>query len=139
NVGAPANQASTAAVTAACNGLTCTFDSDGSGDDVGITARGWDCGDGATLGGNQVVATHTYAAAGTFTVSLTVRDAAGLTGTTAREGTVPAPEVPPPVNQPPVANFTVTCAENFTCTFDGRTSTDDQGVVSWHSDVGKLP
>jgi len=138
DVAAPANQAPTASFTTSCDGLTCTFDSDASGDDAGITVRAWDFGDGATLGGNQVVAPHTYAAGGTYTVSLTVRDAGGLTGTTTRTVTVTAPEVPPPANQPPVAAFTVSC-ESLTCTFDGRTSTDDQGVVSWDWDVGKFP
>ena len=137
--GAPANQAPTASFTASCDGLTCTFDSNASGDDSGITARDWDFGDRATLGGNQVVAQHTYAAGGTFTVSLTVRDAAGLTATTTRDVIVAAPDDPPPANNAPVAEFTVTCGENFTCTFDGRTSTDDQGVVSWDWDVGKFP
>ena len=33
----------------------------------------------------------------------------------------------------------MSCGANFTCTFDGRTSTDDQGVVSWDWDVGKFP
>ena len=138
-VGAQANQAPAASFTASCDGLTCTFDSDASSDDAGITARAWDFGDGATLGGDQVVASHTYAAGGTYTVSLTVRDAGGLTGTTTRSVTVTAPEVPPPANRPPVADFTVSCGANFTCTFDGRTSTDDQGVVSWDWDVGKFP
>jgi subtilisin family serine protease len=138
-VGAPANQAPTAAFTATCVGLTCTVDSGASGDDAGITARDWAFGDGATLGGNQLVATHTYAAGGTFTVSLTVRDAGGLTGTTTRGVTVTAPVVQPPANQPPVADFIVTCGVDFTCTFDGRISTDDQGVVAFDWNVGKFP
>ena len=139
DVGAPANEPPTASFTASCAGLACTFDSGASGDDAGITARDWRFGDGATLGGNQVVATHTYAAGGTYTVSLTVRDAAGLTGTTTQDVTVTAPEVLPPANQAPVADFTVTCGADFTCTLDGRTSTDDRGVVSWDWDVGKFP
>src|SRR4029434_2989425 len=73
------------------------------------------------------------------TVVLTVRDAGGLTGTTTRTVTVTAPAVPPPANRAPVADFTVSCSADFTCTFDGRGSTDDQGVVSWDWDVGKFP
>ena len=135
----PPNAPPVASFTASCDGLTCTFDSNASSDDAGITVRAWDFGDGTILVGNQVVASHTYAAGGTYTVSLTVRDAGGLTGTTTRTVTVNAPADPPPANRAPVADFTVTCGENFTCTFDGRTSTDDQGVVSWDWDVGTSP
>jgi len=132
----PTNQPPTASFTGACNGLTCTFDSNASTDDNGITTRNWSFGDGATLGGNQVVASRTYAAGGTYTVSLTVGDAGGLTNTTTRTVTVSAP---PPTNQPPVPDFTVSCGANFTCTLDGRISTDDKGVVSWDWDLGKYP
>jgi PKD repeat protein len=135
--GGPTNQPPTASFFASCTDLACTFDSGGSTDDSGITTRSWNFGDGGTLGGNQVVASRTYAAAGTYTVTLIVGDAGGLTSTTTRTMTVTAP--PAPTNQPPVADFTVTCGANFTCTFDGRGSTDDQGVVSWDWDVGKFP
>ena len=42
-----------------------------------ITNRSWNFGDGATLNTNGTTATHTYAAAGSNTVSLTVAGAAG--------------------------------------------------------------
>ena len=135
----PPNAPPVASFTVACAGLMCTADGSSSTDDVGITVRAWDFGDGTILVGNQVVASHTYAAGGTYTVSLTVRDAGGLTETTTRTVTVNAPADPPPANRPPVANFTVSCSADFTCTFDGRTSTDDQGVVSWDWDVGTSP
>jgi PKD repeat protein len=134
--GGQSNQPPTASFTASCNGLTCTFDSNGSTDDVGVTTRNWSFGDGSTLGGNQVSPSHTYAAGGSYTVTLTVGDAGNLTNTTTRQVTV---TTPPPQNQPPVADFTVTCGANFTCTLDGRISTDDSGVVSWDWDVGKFP
>ena len=51
--------------------------------------------------GSGATAIHTYAAAGTYTVSLTVTDDLGATGTTARAVTVAnAP------NQAPTASFT---------------------------------
>ena len=74
----------------------------------------------------QAVVSHTYAVGGTYTVSLTVGDAGGLTNTTTRTVTVNAPAAPPP-NQPPVADFSVSCGANFTCTLDARISTDDLG------------
>ena len=36
-----------------------------------------------------------------------------------------------PGNQPPVANFTVSCNAQHRCTFNGSSSTDDQGVTSY--------
>ena len=38
---------------------------------------------------------------------------------------------PPPTNLPPVADYTYSCDANITCTFDGTSSTDDFGVVSY--------
>jgi subtilisin family serine protease len=43
-----------------------------------------------------------------------------------------------PANQAPVARFTWTC-QSTTCTLDGRSSTDDKGVVSYAWDLGKYP
>jgi len=44
----------------------------------------------------------------------------------------------PPPGQRPVASFTYSCART-TCTFDGRTSTDDQGIASYTWNLGKQP
>ena len=136
-VGGP-NQPPTASFTASCTGLTCLFDSNASRDDIDITTQNWDFGDGSTLNSVQAVVSHTYAVGGTYTVSLTVGDAGGLTNTTTRTVTVTAPDSPP-ANQPPVADFTVSCGANFTCILDARTSTDDQGIVSSDWDLGKFP
>jgi aqualysin 1 len=128
----PPNQPPVASFTASCTGLTCTFDSSTSSDDVGITARAWTFGDGATATGNQVTLSHTYAAGGSFTVALTVTDGGGLTNSESQTVSVTAP----PTNQAPVAKFTVSCVE-FICTLDGRSSTDDVGVVSYIWALGK--
>jgi PKD repeat protein len=53
-------------------GLPVTFDGTGSSDDVGIVAYEWDFGDGN--GGTGELTEHTYASAGTYTVTLTVTD-----------------------------------------------------------------
>ena len=136
-VGGP-NQAPTASFTASCDGLTCSFDSNASTDDIDITTQSWNFGDGSTFGGVQAVVSHTYAVGGTYTVSLTVGDAGALTNTTTRTVTVTGPASPPP-NQPPVADFSVACGANFTCTLDARISTDDQGIVSSDWNLGKFP
>jgi PKD repeat protein len=65
-----------ASFTAACAGLTCTFDASGSSDPEGsIATYLWAFGDG-TSGSGQTVA-HTYGRAGSYTVTLTVTDSAG--------------------------------------------------------------
>ena len=55
----------------------------------------WDFGDGAT--GSGANAQHVYAAAGTYTVTLTVTDDAGATGTTVSTVTVTDPPVVSPL------------------------------------------
>ena len=88
--GGPATDAPpTAAFTASCANLGCTFDASGSTDDHGIAAYGWTFGDGAT--GAGVTGSHTFATAGTYTVTLVVTDTAGQTGTVAKAVTVTAP------------------------------------------------
>jgi PKD repeat protein len=73
-------------------------------------------------------------------VTLTVRDASGLTSSATQTFEVEetSPE-PPPSNQAPVADFTVSCEANFACTLDARGSTDDQGIVAWEWDLGRFP
>ncbi len=87
------NQAPTAALTVAADGLTVTADGSGSSDaDGSVRSYAWDFGDGRTATGPQ--AAHTYATAGTHTVRLTVTDDLGTTGTATRQVTVTAPRPP---------------------------------------------
>jgi len=66
------------------------FDGSGSFDPDGrIIAYGWDFGDGST--GTGVNPSHTYAAAGTPTVTLTVTDDGGLKHTAATTATIQQP------------------------------------------------
>ena len=58
------------------------FDASGSTDDGGIVGFAWEFGDGAT--GTGSIATHSYSAANTYVVSLTVTDGVGGTSTTTR-------------------------------------------------------
>jgi PKD repeat protein len=86
------NKAPTAAFTASAKDLTISVDAAGSADSDGVVkAYAWNFGDGSTATG--ATASHTYAAAGTFHVSLTVTDDKGATGATGQDVTVVAPPV----------------------------------------------
>jgi lysophospholipase L1-like esterase len=78
----------TASFTASCVDFACTFDASGSTDDHGIASSGWTFGDGAT--GSGVAAWHTFASAGTYTVTLVVSDTIGQSATLAKDVTVTA-------------------------------------------------
>ena len=105
----------TAAFTSTCTNLACTFDGSESTDPEGpVQSYAWDFGDGATATG--ATAAHTYAAAGTFPVTLTVLDSEGAPGTTSRPVTV--------TTQPPVTSI---AADSFTRTVTGGWGTADSG------------
>ncbi|MEZ4417585.1 MAG: PKD domain-containing protein [Gemmatimonadota bacterium] len=123
----PANQAPTAAFTSACTDLDCTF-TDGSTDvDGTVVSWDWAFGDGGTSTAQNP--THTYAGAGTYSVSLTVTDDDGATHAVTQSVS------PTPANQAPTAAFTSACTD-LDCTFtDGSTDVDGT-VVAWSWDFG---
>ncbi len=84
--GGGGNTAPVASFTFSTSGLTASF-TDGSTDPGGsIASRSWNFGDGTTS--TAANPSKTYAAAGTYTVTLTVTDNGGLTNTTTRSVTV---------------------------------------------------
>jgi len=88
-MGTGGNTAPTASFSFSTSGLTANF-TDASTDAGGsITARNWNFGDSTTS--TAANPSKTYAAAGTYTVSLTVTDNGGLTNSTTRSVTVTAP------------------------------------------------
>ncbi|WP_244524546.1 PKD domain-containing protein [Trujillonella endophytica] len=126
STGAGGNVAPQASFTSSADGLTAAFDGRASTDPDGtIGSHGWDFGDGTT--GTGATVTHAYARAGTFTVRLTVTDAAGATAGTERQVTVVAP-----ANRPPTAAFTAT-PTGLSLAVDGRGSADGDGTVAAHS------
>ena len=122
------NQVPSAAFGYGCSGLACSF-TDGSSDSDGVIAsRVWDFGDGSSSSGAS--ASHTYAAGGTYKVTLTVTDDAGASGSTSQGVSVTAP-----ANSSPTANFAVSCMD-LGCTFTDQSSDGDGSIKSWAWDFG---
>ncbi|WP_241992067.1 LamG-like jellyroll fold domain-containing protein [Cryobacterium lyxosi] len=86
----PQNAAPTAAFTVATDQLAVSADASPSADSDGtVTGFAWSWGDDSVSDG--VTGQHTYAEAGTYSISLTVTDNDGATDTTTRSVTVSAP------------------------------------------------
>jgi PKD repeat protein len=106
----------------------CGFSATASDIDGSVASYSWDFGDGSTGVGSAP--SHTYAAEGPYTVTLTVTDDAG--GQTA----VASGLVTGHPNSPPTAAFT-TNITNTSVVFDGTASHDSDGsIVSYNWDFG---
>ncbi|MEP6731645.1 MAG: S8 family serine peptidase [bacterium] len=134
------NQPPTASITSPANGSSFV-----QGASVSFAGSGTDPEDGALTGASLVWTSSldgqigtgasfnsSTLSVGSHTITLTATDSHGLTGTATRSITITAG------NQPPVAAFTFNCggAVPHQCSFDGSTSTDDHGVVSYMWDWG---
>jgi PKD repeat protein len=107
-------------------GQAVQFDGSGSLDPDGIIAAyDWDFGDGST--GTGVNPTHTYQAAGTYTVTLTVTDDMGAPDTATTTATIG--DLP---NEPPFAdpNGPYTGTAGQAVQFDGSGSLDPDGIIA---------
>ncbi|MEM8486579.1 MAG: PKD domain-containing protein, partial [Bacteroidota bacterium] len=122
------NQTPVAAFTFEATDLSVDF-TDASTDDGTIASWSWDLGDGnASTDQNP---THVYAAAGTYTVELTVTDDGGLTGTTSQDVTVTEAGG----NVAPTAAFTF-AATDLSVDFTDASTDSDGTIASWSWDLG---
>ncbi|MEN8179651.1 MAG: PKD domain-containing protein, partial [Pseudomonadota bacterium] len=107
-------------------GLAVAFDGSGSTDPDGvIDFYDWDFGDGTILMDGGPNPTHTYSAASTYNVTLTVTDNEGVSDSAATTATIVE------ANQPPVADPAgpYIGTENISVTFDGSASSDPDGTI----------
>ena len=117
----------TASFTYSVNKLAVNFNGSGSSDSDGTVASYlWDFGDG----GSSTLAepTHSYAAAGTYSVTLTVTDNEGGTDTATQDVTAVA-------NQLPTASFTSVVSKQ-SVSFTSSASDPDGTVASYLWDFG---
>src|SRR3989449_451082 len=122
------NQAPTAAFTASCPTLTCSFTDQSSDPDGSVTSWQWTFGDGTT-GSTAQNPSHTYSAGGSYTVTLTVTDNQGA------QNSVTHSVAPSQPNQPPTAAFTASCP-TLTCSFTDQSSDPDGTIATWRWDFG---
>ena len=130
----PPNQAPTANANGpytGTEGSAVAFSSVGSSDiDGTIVGYSWSFGDGATSAAANP--SHTYALAGTYTVSLTVTDNQGATGSNGTTATISAA---PPGNQAPTANANGPYAgeTGVAVAFSSAGSVDPDGTIAGYS------
>jgi PKD repeat protein len=121
----------TASFLVVINGLTVDVDGIASSDADGtIVSYDWTFGDGGVASG--VTATYTYAAAGTYLITLKVTDNDGLTGSASQ-----SVDVAPIVTGDPVAVMTFT-TNKLVVSVDGTGSYDTDGgtIVTFDWDFG---
>ncbi|MDJ0807552.1 MAG: PKD domain-containing protein [Gammaproteobacteria bacterium] len=112
-------------------GVAIDFDGRGSTDDGTIVDYAWNFGDGGTANGDRV--SYTYSSAGTYTVTLTVTDDIGQTGSDTAIATID----PPPAAPTADAGGPYTGIAGQAVAFDGSGSTDSDGnIVSYAWDFG---
>jgi PKD repeat protein len=123
----PENAAPTADFSSSCTDLTCTF-TDLSSDDGEITTYAWTFG--GEGGSSQKNPTHTFAAGGAISISLTVTDNGGAEDAVTKSVTLTLPAA-----NGPTADFSVSCS-SLDCTFEDLSTHADGTIVAWAWEFG---
>lgn len=118
----PTNSPPVANFSSSCTGLQCNFQDGSSDSDGTIVSRSWAFGDGGMSPATNP--SHTYAGAGTYTVSLTVTDDDGASDTMSHQVTVNTG------GSDPVANFVSDCT-GVVCSFRDTSTDADGDIVGW--------
>ncbi len=127
----------TVAKTTFTTGETATFSGSASTDDKGISKYEWDLNGDNTIDATGVSASTTYAAAGSYKVTLKVTDTIGQTGSASVTITVSAPVPPPVTDALPVARISASKTSVNTgeiVNLSGSGSTDDKGITKYEWD-----
>lgn len=120
-----ANIPPVAGFTSTATGKTVAVDGSTSSDADGtISSYSWNWGDN-TAASAGITTSHSYTAAGTFQVTLTVVDNAGASHSTTKAVTVTAPAA----NTPPVAAFSLSTS-GLVVSVDGSASADADGSIA---------
>ena len=109
-------------ITIDCVGLVCSVDAGDSWDDHGIVQYEWDWGDNSTSSGGPLNS-HTYAANGTYTVTLTVTDMLGQTGFDSEVVPLDPPTTP--------GSFAATANSATSVTLTWTASTSGSGIARY--------
>jgi PKD repeat protein len=117
----------TADFTFTTTDLTADFTDASTDSDGTVVGWDWDFGDGNTSTAQNP--SHTYAAGGTYNVTLTVTDNDAGTDSVSKPVTVTAPNVPPTAD----FTFTTNC---LTADFTDASTDSDGTVVGWDWDFG---
>ena len=126
--GGPSNQDPVADFTFECTLLDCTFTDASTDADGTVTSWSWNFDDGSDAVTTED-ATHSYTAANTYDVTLTVTDDDGADASVTKQVVV---STDPPANQPPTAAFTVNCS-SLDCSFNANSSADADGSIVAYS------
>jgi PKD repeat protein len=116
-----------------CQGLTCSVSSAGTADpNTGdVISYSWNWGDGTPVSTGAAPAAHIYAAAGSYTITLTTTDGWGKFASTTR-GIVLSEPVG---NTAPHVEFTTSCASFTVCQMNSAGTLDNEGDAikySWN-------
>lgn len=108
-----------ASFTFECDERSCAFVDGSTAGDGAIASWHWDFGDGSDA--SEQNPSHTYATAGTYSVTLTVTDDGGVSDTSTRDIEV---------NAPPSASFEIEKCDGLVCSFTDTSDDADGSIVS---------